>query len=52
MSALSGNVEEFGETNYFTDHCTAETIQLFFPIKRKFLGFIFFQNKSQQRVII
>ena len=32
-----------------TDHWTANTIPLFVPIKRKFLGSILFQNNSQQR---
>ena len=32
--------------NYFTDHLTADTIQLFVPVKRKFFGSILFQDKS------
>ena len=37
--------------NYFTDHLTANTIQLFVHIKRKFFGSILFQDKSQRRGI-
>ena len=37
---------EFGAKNYFTARRTANTIQFFVPIKRKFFGSILFQNKS------
>ena len=45
------NIREFRANNYFTDHLTTNTIQLFVPTKRKFLVSIIFQNKSQRRVI-
>ena len=50
-ASLIGNIGEFGAKNYFTDHWTANTIQLFLPIETKLFWFILFQNKSQQRVI-
>ena len=34
---------------HFIDHRTAYSIQLFVPIKQKFFGSHFFQNKSQRR---
>ena len=40
-----------GNTEQQTDHRTANTIQLFIPIKRKFFGPILFQIKSQWRGI-
>ena len=49
---LIRNIREFGAKNYFTDHWTANTIQLFVPIERKLYWSILFQNKSQQRVIL
>ena len=36
---------------YFIDHQTANAIQLFVPIKRKFFGSLLFQNKLQRRGI-
>ena len=48
---LIRNIREFGAKIYFTDHRTANTIQLFVPIKRKFIGSILFQNKLQQKGI-
>ena len=50
-ASLIRNIGEFGAKNYFTDHRTANGIQLFVPIKRKFFGSILFQNKSQRRGI-
>ena len=44
-ASLIRNIGEFGAKNYFTDHRTANTIQLFFPTKRKYFGPILFQNK-------
>ena len=41
---LIRNIGEFHAKNYFTDHRTAKTIQLFVPIKRKLFGSILFQN--------
>ena len=35
----------------FIDHQTANAIQLFVPIKRKFFGSLLFQNKLQRRGI-
>ena len=35
-ASLIQNIGEFGAKNYFTDHQTANTIQLFVHIKRKF----------------
>ena len=51
-SSLIRNIGKFGAKNYFTDHWTANTIQLFVPIERKLYWSILFQNKSQQRVIL
>ena len=48
---LIQNIEVFGAKKYFTDHSTANTIQLFVPTKRKFSGSILFQDKSQRRGI-
>ena len=48
-ASLIRNIGEFGTTNYFTDHLTANKIQLFVPIKRKFFRSILLQNKSQER---
>ena len=48
---LIQNIEVFGAKKYFTDHSTANTIQLFVPTKRKFFGSILFQDKSQRRGI-
>ena len=45
------NIGEFGAKNYFTDHWTVNTIQLFAPTERKLFWSILFQNKSQRRVI-
>ena len=44
-------IREFGAKNYFADHLTAKTIQLFFPTKRKFFRSILFQDKTQRRRI-
>ena len=44
-ASLIWNIREFGATNYFTDHWTANTIQSFVPIKITFFGCILFQNK-------
>ena len=46
------NIAEFGAKKYFIDHRTANAIQLFVPIKRKFFGSLLFQNKSQRRGIL
>ena len=46
---LIRNIGEFGAKKYFIDHQTANTIQLFVSIKRKFIGPLLFQNKLQQR---
>ena len=46
---LIGDIREFGAKIYFNEHRTTNTIKLFVPIKRKFLGSILFLNKSQQR---
>ena len=45
------NIGEFEAKKYFIDHQTANAIQLFFPIKRKFFRSILFQSKSQRRGI-
>ena len=45
------NIGEFGAKKYSIDHQTANTIQLFTRIKRKFFGSILFLNKSQRRGI-
>ena len=45
------NIGEFGAKNYFAGHRTANTIQLFVPIKRNFFESILFQNKLQQKGI-
>ena len=50
-ASLIRNIGEFGAKNYFTDHRTGNTIQLFVPIERKLFWFILFQNKPQRRVI-
>ena len=47
-TSLIRNIGELGAKKYFRDHRTADTTQLFVPIKRKFLGSIPFQNKSQR----
>ena len=47
-TSLIRNIGELGAKKYFRDHWTADTTQLFVPIKRKFLGSIPFQNKSQR----
>ena len=36
------NIREFGAKNFFTDHQTANTIQLLGAIKEKFSGLFFF----------
>ena len=46
---LIRNIEEFGEKKYFTDHQTANKVQLFIPMIRKYFVSILFQNKSQRR---
>ena len=40
------------QKKYFKDHQTANAIQLFVPAKRKFLGSLLFQSKSQWRGIL
>ena len=45
------NIWEFGVKKHFTDHRTANTIQLALTIKGNFSG-LFFLNKSQQRGIL
>ena len=50
-ASLIRNIEKFGANNYFTDHRTANTIQLFVSIKMKFFGSILFQKKLQQKGI-
>ena len=50
-ASLIWNIWEFRAANYFTDHWTADTIQLFVPIKKTFFGSIIFQDKLQQRGI-
>ena len=47
-TSLIRNIGELGAKKYFRDYQTADTTQLFVPIKRKFLGSIPFQNKSQR----
>ena len=47
-TSLIRNIGELGAKKYFRDHRTADTTQLFVPIKRKFLRSIPFQNKSQR----
>ena len=42
---------EFGAQKYFTDHMTANTIQLFVVIKGNSFWSILFMNKSSQRGI-
>ena len=41
-ASLIRNIGEFGTKNYFADYWTANTFQLFVPIKRNFFGSIFF----------
>ena len=50
-ASLIRYIGECGAKSYFTDHQTANTIQLFISIKREFFWSILFQNKSQQRGI-
>ena len=50
-ASLIRNIGEFGAKNYFTDHWTVNTIQLFALCERKLFWSILFQNKSQRRVI-
>ena len=50
-ASLIWNIGGLGAKNYFTDHWTANTIQLSVPIDRKVFWSILFQNKSQRRVI-
>ena len=50
-TSLIRNNGEFGAKDHFTDHRTANTIQLFVPIKKEILGGILFQSKSQLRRI-
>ena len=45
------NVEEFGAKEYFTDHQTANTIQLFVAITGSFFWSILLLNKLQRRGI-
>ena len=45
------NVEEFGAKEYFTDHQTANTIQLFVAITGSFFWSILLPNKLQRRGI-
>ena len=47
FASLIVDIEEFRAKKYFTDHQTANTTQLFAPIKKNFFGSILFQNKSQ-----
>ena len=51
FSTIYRNNGEFGSKKKFTDHWTANTIQLFVAIKRSFFWSILFLNKSQQRGI-
>ena len=51
-ASLIRNIDIFRTKKYFVDHRTANAIQLFVPIKRKFFGSFYFQNKSQQRRIL
>ena len=48
LPALIRNTGEFGAKNYFTDHWTANTTQLFVSIKRKFLGPILFRTSRSE----
>ena len=50
-ASLIQNIEELKTKKYFIDYQTADTIQLFLPIKRKLCTYILFQNKSQQKGI-
>ena len=45
-SQLSRSIGEFGAKNYFTDHETANIIQLFVPIKGNFLVYSFSEQVS------
>ena len=45
------NIGEFGAKKYFIDHRTANAIQLFVPIKRKFFRSLLFQRKLPRGVI-
>ena len=49
---LIQSIGKFLAKNYFIDYRTANAIQLFAPIKRKFFGSLLFQNKSQRRGIL
>ena len=48
-ASLIGNIRELRAKNYFTDHRTANTIQLFVSMKSKFSG-IFFSRTSRSEV--
>ena len=50
--SASQNIDELQKTKYFIDHQTANAIQLFVPIRRKFFVSLLFQIKSQQRGIL
>ena len=43
------NIGKFGAEKYFTDHRTANAIQLFSPIKRTFFGVFFFSEQVAAR---
>ena len=48
---LIQNIGKFRAKKNFIDHQTANAIELFVPIKRKFFGSLLFQNKLQRRGI-
>ena len=46
--SLIRNIGELGAKHYFTDHGTANTIQLFVPIKRYFSGLFFCRTSRSE----
>ena len=51
-ASLIQNISQFGAKKYFIDYQTANIIQLFVPLKRKFFGSLLFQNKLQRSRIL
>ena len=50
-ASLIQNIGKFRAKKNFIDYQTANAIELFVPIKRKFFGSLLFQNKLQRRGI-
>ena len=49
-ASVMQNIGKFGAEKYFTDHRTANAIQLFSPIKRTFFGVFFFRASRSEGV--